>query len=199
MTKHDIRWRRQEFSSKRIAKHKNYGQLLEQHRRAGRMRMMTYLLGLVALGFVVGTIYYAMGRIEKQIGGEQQKTTTQEQTIKAVDPMVDLENLEPKPARGITNYHNYLEGNLVYPEEALENGIEGHVYVEFVVEVDGSLSRLKVLRGLGSGCDEVAMELVANGPAWKPGTVERKPTAARMVVPIIFKLPNEADSVSATG
>ena len=169
MTKHDIRWRRQEFSSKRIAKHKNYGQLLEQHRRAGRMRMMSYLLGLVALGFVAGTIYYAMGRIEEQVGDGAKESTTQEQTIEAIDPIVDLEKLEPKPAHGITQYHNYLEENLVYPEEAIENRVEGHVYVEFVVEVDGSLSGLKILRGLGSGCDEVALDLVKNGP---PGNQE---------------------------
>ena len=56
----------------------------------------------------------------------------------------------------------YLQENIKYPEEAKELGIQGRVFVTFVVEVDGSITDVRVLRGIGGGCDEEAIRVVQN-------------------------------------
>ena len=63
----------------------------------------------------------------------------------------------------------YISENLHYPEMARINGIQGTVYVQFVVEPDGSISRVTVLRGIGGGCDEEAVRLISTMPKWIPG------------------------------
>ena len=62
-----------------------------------------------------------------------------------------------------------------YPQMARESHIEGPVYIEFVVEKDGSISNTKLLRGIGGGCDEEALRVVRNMPKWKPGHQLNKP------------------------
>ncbi len=63
----------------------------------------------------------------------------------------------------------YLAGNVRYPEPARENGIEGRVIVEFVVNEDGTVSNARVAKGIGGGCDEEALRVVAGMPKWRPG------------------------------
>jgi protein TonB len=82
----------------------------------------------------------------------------------------------------------YIGKNLKYPEQAVEEGIEGVVYVTFVVEVDGSIAGVKVLRGIGGGCDEEALRVVRGMPNWKPGMQAGKPVRVKYNLPIRFKL-----------
>jgi TonB family protein len=77
----------------------------------------------------------------------------------------------------------YLGSNIYYPHAARERGIQGTVFVTFVVEPDGSLSNVKILRGIGGGCDEEVLRLVLNMPKWKPGTQKG------VAVPVQFNLP----------
>jgi len=65
--------------------------------------------------------------------------------------------------------YEYIKNNIRYPEVARTSGITGTVYVQFVVEKDGSISDVKVLRGIGGGCDEEAVRVVKSMPKWKPG------------------------------
>lgn len=80
----------------------------------------------------------------------------------------------------------YLSNNLEYPEEAVENGIKGVVYVTFIVEHDGSISNVKVLRGIGGGCDDAAHATVTNMPNWSPGKQRGKPVRVQYNLPIRF-------------
>ncbi|MFN9326632.1 MAG: energy transducer TonB [Flavobacteriales bacterium] len=82
----------------------------------------------------------------------------------------------------------YLGKNLKYPEQAVEEGIEGVVYVTFVVEVDGSITGVKVLRGIGGGCDEEAVRVVRSMPNWTPGMQAGKPVRVKYNLPIRYKL-----------
>ena len=75
-----------------------------------------------------------------------------------------------------------------YPEEAKEIGIQGKVYVTFVVEVDGSITDVKVLRGIGSGCDDEAVRVVKSMPKWVPGKQRGVPVRVQFNLPINFKL-----------
>jgi protein TonB len=67
-------------------------------------------------------------------------------------------------------------------------GIEGKVYVQFVVDKDGTLTDIKALKGIGAGCDEEAVRVIGGSPKWKPGKQRGRPVKVRMVLPIIFKL-----------
>jgi TonB family protein len=82
----------------------------------------------------------------------------------------------------------FLQSNLKYPEEAKELGIQGKVYITFVVETDGSLNDIKVLRGIGGGCDEEAIRLVKNMPKWIPGKQRGVPVRVQFNLPINFRL-----------
>ena len=83
---------------------------------------------------------------------------------------------------------DYVSKNVVYPEEAINKGIAGRVFVGFIVEKDGSVSEVKVLRGIGGGCDEEAVRVVKSMPKWKPGKMKGKPVRVSYMMPIIFKL-----------
>lgn len=84
--------------------------------------------------------------------------------------------------------YNYLSANLRYPTVAREAGITGKVFVAFVVEPDGSVSNIKVLRGIGGGCDEEAIRVVENMPRWVPGKQRGKPVRVHFNLPIKFTL-----------
>ena len=73
---------------------------------------------------------------------------------------------KPKPAAGFNQFKKYIRDNLRYPEAARKNGTEGTVEVSFMVQPDGSLSDLKIVKGLGNGCSEEALRLLREGPKW---------------------------------
>jgi protein TonB len=82
----------------------------------------------------------------------------------------------------------YLSKNTKYPTLAKESGIQGVVYVTFVVEKDGSVSDVKVLRGIGGGCDEEAVRVVKSMPKWAPGKQRGKPVKVQYNLPYRFVL-----------
>ena len=82
----------------------------------------------------------------------------------------------------------YLGENIKYPAMAKDAGIKGVVYVTFVVKEDGSIDGVKVLRGIGGGCDEEAMRVVKSMPKWKPGKQRGKNVRVQYNLPIRFTL-----------
>ncbi len=84
--------------------------------------------------------------------------------------------------------YKYLAGNITYPQMAKESGIQGRVYVTFIVEQDGSISDVRVLRGIGGGCDEESIRVVKAMPKWKPGKQRGKPVRVQYNLPVKFSL-----------
>jgi protein TonB len=82
----------------------------------------------------------------------------------------------------------FLQTNIKYPEEAKELGIQGKVFVTFVVEVDGSITDVRVLRGIGGGCDEEAIRVIKSMPKWVPGKQRGVPVRVQFNLPIKFTL-----------
>jgi len=80
----------------------------------------------------------------------------------------------------------FLSSHLHFPEKALQHHIAGKVYVTFVVERDGSISHIRVLKGLGYGCDSAAVRAVAEMPRWEPGMTNGKPVRVRYTLPFNF-------------
>ena len=82
----------------------------------------------------------------------------------------------------------YVGKSVKYPQIARESGIQGRVFVNFVIEPDGSVSNVKVLRGIGGGCDEEAMRVIKAMPKWKPGKQRGKAVRVSYTLPVNFKL-----------
>lgn len=82
----------------------------------------------------------------------------------------------------------YLQKNIQYPSEARKAGIQGTVYLTFVVEIDGTLTDVRILRRIGGGCDEEAVRVVKMMPKWKPGTQKGKPVRVQFNMPLRFIL-----------
>ena len=85
--------------------------------------------------------------------------------------------------------NNFIATNIVYPQMAIENGISGTVYVGFIIDEKGNVSDVKVLRGIGGGCDEEAIRIIKlTSGKWKPGMQNGKLVKVLMNVPIIFSM-----------
>lgn len=105
-----------------------------------------------------------------------------------VAPLVESPSEQPSFPGGPLAMMNYIAEHLSYPEGAQEDGIQGRVVVEFVVEADGSLSQPKVLRGVDARLDAEAVRVVGGMPRWKPGRLDGKPVRVRYTVPVMFRL-----------
>ena len=82
----------------------------------------------------------------------------------------------------------FLSNNIHYPDSARFKNISGRVIMQFVVNEDGSISDINVLRGIGGGCDEEAARVIRLMPPWKPGKQEGKPVRVLFTKPITFTL-----------
>lgn len=80
----------------------------------------------------------------------------------------------------------YILKNIQYPDEALKNNLTGWVYVEFVVERDGSVSNVNVIKGIDPLLDQEAIRVIKKSPKWTPGLQDNKPVRVKYVVPIQF-------------
>ena len=82
----------------------------------------------------------------------------------------------------------YLSENIDYPAMAADAGIQGVVYVSFVVDKDGQVKDVKVLRGIGGGCDKEAIRVVKSMPKWAPGRQRGKSVKVQYNLPVRFRL-----------
>jgi protein TonB len=94
-----------------------------------------------------------------------------------VDEIFTIVEQQPEPVGGFAAFYAYVGKN-----------IQGRVYLEFVVERNGSLTDIKVLKGIGGGCDEEACRIIAGAPNWKPGKQRGRPVRVKMVMPILFRI-----------
>jgi len=104
------------------------------------------------------------------------------------DTIFEVVENSPTPAGGMEQWNSYLRKNLKYPNQAKRMGVEGTVYVSFVVNTDGSIQDVNILRGIGAGCDEEAIRVVQMAPNWNPGKQRGRAVRVKMSLPIRFKL-----------
>ena len=120
--------------------------------------------------------------IEEYVPVEVEEEDVQEQEIFQI-----VEEMPAYPG-GDVKLMEFVAKNIKYPQIARETGIQGRVFVGFVVEPDGSVSNVKVLRGIGGGCDEEAMRVVQSMPKWKPGKQLGNPVRVQYMARVVFKL-----------
>ena len=94
----------------------------------------------------------------------------------------------PSPKGGLSAFYKYLNKNLKYPSQASRMGIEGRVFLSFVVETDGSLTDIAVMKGIGAGCDEESIRVMKGAPKWNPGFQRGNPVRVRYSFPFLFTL-----------
>ncbi len=87
----------------------------------------------------------------------------------------------------------FVSKNVEYPQEAKEKGVQGRVFVGFVIEKDGSVGNVTLLRGIGHGCDVEAVRVVKMLPKWKPGKHNGEFVRVSYQIPILFKLEDQQD------
>ena len=118
---------------------------------------------------------------EKNDNNALSGSQTQEEIFTIVEKQPEFEG-------GLDAFHKYIMNEIKYPLQARQAGVEGRVDVQFVVEKDGSLSEVEVVKGIGPECDNEAVRVVRSIPPFEPATQNGKPVRVRMVVPIVFKL-----------
>ncbi|MCC5945275.1 MAG: TonB family protein [Bernardetiaceae bacterium] len=92
------------------------------------------------------------------------------------------------PVGGMEAFYEYVSKEIKYPKQAKRMQVQGKVFVVFVVEKDGSLTQVEVLKGIGAGCDEEALRVIKNAPKWNPAKQRGRAVRTRIRVPITFRL-----------
>ncbi|OJJ20882.1 hypothetical protein BKI52_09895 [marine bacterium AO1-C] len=140
----------------------------------------------ITLAFVV-----IVGFMNLNVGGSNSKATQEktDKTKKNEDQTIYTIPEKPaEPIGGLQALSQYITKNLRYPELARRTGIEGRVFVEFVVEKNGSVSQLKVIKGIDKACDREALRVIGGFTKWQPGKHQGKTVRVRRSFPVLFKL-----------
>jgi len=103
-------------------------------------------------------------------------------------PVFTIVEEMPSFPGGENERNRFLAMNIIYPQAAFLTGIQGTVYVQFIIDRNGSVTDVKVLKGIGGGCDEEAMRVVKMMPKWKPGKQNGKPIRVIFNMPVIFRI-----------
>ncbi len=103
------------------------------------------------------------------------------------EPFVIVEKM-PEPEGGIDAFYKFINKKLRYPKQAKRMGIEGTVFLEFVVDENGDMTQIKIAKGIGVGCDKEVLRVFENPPKWKPGKQRGVPVKVRKIIPIKFTL-----------
>jgi protein TonB len=108
--------------------------------------------------------------------------------VEKVDEIFDIVETQPEPVGGYSAFYKYVADNMKYPARAARLDITGRVFVQFVVEKDGSITDVKVIKGIFEDCDEEAIRVIENAPNWSPGKQRGNPVRVYQRVPIMFVL-----------
>ena len=116
------------------------------------------------------------------------KVEVKEEVEEAEEEVFLVVEDDPEFPGDLSALSQYLASNIKYPTLAKENNITGKVFVSFVVEKDGSVGQVKILRDIGGGCGAEAVRVVKAMPKWKPGKQRGKPVRTQFNLPVDFSL-----------
>lgn len=170
-------------------------QMITRSRSAGRAR----LKALFALPVLLPVVFLFSSSSGDFPSAQDNQKKKQEETMKkeqmaqeagknSGDVYKEVDNMPQYPG-GFEALSAFLVKNIKYPEKAKKDTVTGTVVTNFIVETDGSVSHVKVVKGIGSGCDEEAVRVVSLMPKWKPGSQkDGKPVRVAFTLPIQFRL-----------
>ncbi len=99
-----------------------------------------------------------------------------------------ITDVQPRPQGGFGGLYKYIGSTLTYPDSAKRANIQGKVFLKFMVSKTGEIENVTAIKGIGYGCDEVAINVIKNSPKWSPGLLKGKPVEVWMTLPIVFHL-----------
>ena len=105
----------------------------------------------------------------------------------------------PEYPRGLQAFMSYIGSNYVFPKEALEAKVSGRMIASFVIEKDGSLVDIKIIRDLGYGTGDELKRILGNSPKWKPGIQNGKPVRVQYTLPVMLSAPKEEPAAQGAG
>lgn len=112
----------------------------------------------------------------------------EEEVVKDIKPLT-FAQVMPEFKGGETALRTFLAEHLKYPRRALETGTEGRLHISFVVNTDGSISKIKIVKGaLGFGCEEAALQVIEKMPVWNPGQQNGTKVPVQITIPINFAI-----------
>lgn len=129
-------------------------------------------------------LFAAAGQAQTVGPGGGDNVATQPQQERAFSSVEEM----PKFPGGDKALAKYLAENIRYPESAKKEGIEGKVYVEFIVEADGSLTNIRILRGLQADIDKETIRAVKGMPKWVVGKQAGKAVRVIYTLPVEYRL-----------
>ena len=142
------------------------------------------------VGYMVEPFSISLGE------GHATKISSDDLKVKIVpkdtDSIYNIVEVMPEFPGGMNKMAEFLSENIKYPEKAKDNGVSGRVFISFVIEKDGSVSNIEVMKGIGGGCDDEAVRVVKAMPKWKPGLMKGKPVRVHYVLPVNFQLEESA-------
>ncbi len=109
-------------------------------------------------------------------------------TIETAPEILDFTEVRAQFQGGMDAWYAYLRDNLTYPKQPQRLGIEGTVFLRFVINTDGSIQDVEVVRSVDPILDKAAIEVIQNSPRWKSAFHHGRPVRSRMTIPIKFKL-----------
>ena len=134
--------------------------------------------------FILVFALFALQAINAQEYRSNGKKVVEEEAIP-----VQLVEEKPSFMGGDANYFSkWVNENLVYPEIAKENGVQGRVTLQFTIRKDGTITNVKVLRGVEPSLDKEAVRVVSMSPKWKPGIQDDHAVSVTYTFPVIFQL-----------
>lgn len=126
--------------------------------------------------------------IDQETEVEIMEFTEEEEEVEEAEIFFIVEDMPSFQGKGQDGFRTWIGNNLQYPEIAAENGISGRVFVKFVVEPDGSISNVQLVRGVDPALDKEAIRVVKSSPKWAPGKQRGKPVRVSFTFPINFVL-----------
>ena len=139
-------------------------------------------VGLILLAMFVAYIICNVMAMKNAPAPEEEEEPEEQTIFEVVEQMPEF------PNGGMAGLMQYLSKNIKYPTIAQENGTQGRVTVQFVVNKDGSIVDAKVLRGVDPYLDKEAVRVIMGMPKWKPGMQRGKPVRVKYTVPVMFRL-----------
>lgn len=104
------------------------------------------------------------------------------------EPVLFAQFMPSFQGKGVNSFRNYIAENVVFPQNAKETGIAGTVYATFVIDIDGSVVDVQIMRGVHPDVDNAVLQVIRNSPKWEPGINNGKYVKVKYTIPIAFKL-----------
>lgn len=143
--------------------------------------------------FPTGIYYGTNAFVAGEENVQQPVPKVQDTPVEATDnsEVIPYSIVEKKPTfegKDPLAFQKWVMMGLRYPEIAKENGVQGRVTMQIIIEADGSISNITVLRGVDSSLDKEALRVVSNSPQWEPGMQNGKPVRVKYTFPVVFQL-----------